>query len=238
LTKKELKAKEDIWGKKFIGKEEETMWTGIFGECIAKEIFLLHDFEVTKPKKISGMQLDWLVSSKESCDKFEYLVEVKTQTFYTTGTAGEKILSVPLKYACIGMPLKIISIANIEKLMREDYQCLPEMGVSNGLPKEKRKIIQSFEENCIFIGATDLLVNLSDKIATFPITETKLMNKKRLREIESGNVPTEIEIESNNVTEADIESFTNIFLGSIPFDLTNEEPIFKKRVVIDLTNED
>lgn len=51
------------------------------------------------------------------CD--DYVYEIKSRTYSTSGTAGEKILGVPLKYSEVpilyGKPLKIILVAYQEQ---------------------------------------------------------------------------------------------------------------------------
>jgi hypothetical protein len=52
-------------------------------------------------------------------------MEVKCGTYYTNGTAHEKILGCPFKYADIPIlyskPLKIVCIGGAEKICREQY---------------------------------------------------------------------------------------------------------------------
>jgi len=109
-----LTAAEAKWGKKtlqsaFPGEvQAEKMWTGKIGETIVQE----HFPEGWKPEKKGGMQPDW--------ETREYVYEVKTQSYFTSGTAGEKILGVPLKYRNIpdlyGKPLRILCLAGAEEI--------------------------------------------------------------------------------------------------------------------------
>jgi hypothetical protein len=84
-------------------------------------------------------------------------VEVKTETYYTTGTAGEKILGCPFKYAEVpiwyGKPLRILCLGGAEKACREEYGNLGDKG-----SPQKKKFLEFFKENQIeYVGATDLL---------------------------------------------------------------------------------
>ena len=84
------------------------------------------------------------------------MVEVKTVSYFTTGTASEKIFGVPWKYADVprlyGKPLQVVCLGNTEAisdLVRESEvperemlkRCWESMGIS-------------------FIGFTSLLNNL------------------------------------------------------------------------------
>ena len=90
------------------------------------------------------------------------IIEVKTGTFHTSGTAGEKILGCPFKYAEIPTlyekPLKILCIGGAEKICRENYGNLP--GVKCSI--QKKKFLDFFRENRIeYIGASDILKSRS-----------------------------------------------------------------------------
>jgi len=153
--KKELKILEDIWGRKIMKLRRpdlkmDKQWTNLFGEYIGEEIYFLFGKEVTKPVKKNNLQPD-----KEIDDA---IIEVKTETYYTEGTAGEKILGVPFKYAEVptlyGKPLKILCIGGAEKACREQYGNLP--GPKFSLIK--KNILDLYREKGIeYIGASDLL---------------------------------------------------------------------------------
>jgi len=178
-TGNSLKQTEDIWGKGIIDCSSKTMWTGVLGESIAREIFSAFGSEVSCPTIKEGKKIDLMVSLKSTditlptAAEQNFLVEVKNQTYFTKGTAGEKILGVSNKYCrtydLYKMPLKILCIANAEKLMREKYNFLPEMGVPDSCLAEHSEINDFYKERFAssYIGATDLLIALSDKM--FPL---------------------------------------------------------------------
>ena len=90
------------------------------------------------------------------------ILEVKTQTFYTSGTAGEKILGCPFKYSEVpdlwGKPLKIICLGGAEDICRRQYGNLPGEKCS----PQKKKFLDFFKENRIeYIAATDILKSFS-----------------------------------------------------------------------------
>lgn len=85
---------------------------GIFGEILVKEYYILTgEFKTDKPEKQGGHDLD-LETIKE-------MIEVKTGSYFTTGTAGEKIFGVPWKYADVprlyNKPLLIILLGGDKK---------------------------------------------------------------------------------------------------------------------------
>jgi hypothetical protein len=130
----------------------DKQWTNLFGEMIATELYLLMGQEVTTPSKINHYQPDL---------EAEKIIEVKTQTFYTDGTAGEKILGCPFKYAEIpilyGKPLTILCIGGAEKACREKYGNLE----GNQCSPLKKEFLEFYRSKKIeYIGATDLLNHL------------------------------------------------------------------------------
>jgi hypothetical protein len=91
-----------------------------------------------------------------------FIIEAKAETYFTTGTAGEKILGCPFKYAEIPVlynkPLKIICIGGAEKECREEYGNLSDLKCT----PQKKKFLDFFRENGIeYIGATDIMNKLS-----------------------------------------------------------------------------
>ena len=85
---------------------------GPFGEILAKEYYILiGEFKTDKPEKLGGHDLD--------LETFEKMIEVKTGSYFTTGTAGEKIYGVPYKYRKVprlyNKPLLIILLGGDKK---------------------------------------------------------------------------------------------------------------------------
>jgi len=159
-TSDELKYKslEDKWGQDIFKTRRpdlklDKQWTNKFGEYLCEEIFILLNKEISKPKKQQHYQPDYEVNDS--------IIEAKTGTYYTSGTAGEKILGCPFKYAEIpdlyNKPLKILCIGGAEKICREQYGNLAGLKCS----KQKKKFLDFFKENRIeYIGATDILKSL------------------------------------------------------------------------------
>lgn len=161
-----LKDKENEWGTSLLkeirpdcwrGKPMQTNWTTLVGECIAKEVLSLMGEASKKPKILSGYSPD--------LETEQYIYEVKTQTYYTTGTAGEKILGVPYKYSEVprlySKPLYIMCVACAEKMGREKYGILP----GNKITKNRQTMLDCYKEMDIqYVGITDLLLKCVTKL--------------------------------------------------------------------------
>jgi hypothetical protein len=106
-TFRTTKAQEDEWGRSLV-KTGSKMWTGMFGQLLIQELFP----DGWRPKCINGHQPDW--------ETPEFIIEVKTQSWFTPGTAGEKILGVPIKYRNVptlyGKPLRIVLFGRAESI--------------------------------------------------------------------------------------------------------------------------
>jgi hypothetical protein len=149
------KVLEDKWGQDMLKIRRpdlklDKQWTNKFGEHLCEEIYILLGKDVTKPVKKENYQPDSEVD--------DAILEAKTGTFHTSGTAGEKILGCPFKYAEIpdlySKPLKIICMGGAEKICREQYGNLAGPKCS----AQKKRFIDFFKENKIeFVGATDIL---------------------------------------------------------------------------------
>ena len=153
------KVLEDKWGQEVLKIRRpdlklDKQWTNKFGEHLAEEIYTLLGKTVSKPVKKEHYQPDSEVD--------DAILEAKAGTFHTSGTAGEKILGCPFKYAEIpdlyGKPLKILCMGGAEKVCRESYGNLPGAKCST----QKKKFLEFFRENRIeYIGASDVLRSLS-----------------------------------------------------------------------------
>jgi hypothetical protein len=156
----ELRKREKQWGMERLGWYQthtnkplpETQWTNAFGENIAKELLFLLETPSFKPRKIGSVQAD--LETKDA------LWEVKTGTYYTEGTAHEKIYGVPFKYsdvpALCQKPVKILCIGGAEKRCRKD-------GFLEGpqcTGKKKEFLDYCRENNIECLGATDILTQL------------------------------------------------------------------------------
>lgn len=159
------KKAEDIWGRHALKMRRPDLalkqqWTNKFGEHICEELFSLLGKNVSTPPKKKS-----LVKRKRyqpDCEIDDAIIEVKTGTYYTTGTAHEKILGVPLKYAEVpnlyNKPVKILCIGGAEKMCREQYGILPdEDDGAIGCP-HVNALLNVYKQNRIeYVGITTLL---------------------------------------------------------------------------------
>lgn len=152
------KSLEDKWGRNILKIRRpdlklDKQWTNKFGEHLCEEIFILLGKNITKPVNKEHYQPDYEID--------DAIIEAKANTYYTSGTAGEKILGCPFKYAEIpdlySKPLKILCIGGAEKICREQYGNLdgPKCSI------KKRIILNCFRDNGIeYISATEILKSL------------------------------------------------------------------------------
>ena len=153
------KVLEDKWGQAMLKIRRpdlklDKQWTNMFGEHICEEIYTLLGKTVTKPAKKEHFCPDREVDDS--------ILEAKVGTYFTTGTAHEKILGCPFKYAEVpdlyGKPLKILCMGGAEKMCRENYGNLPGKKFS----PQKKAFLDFFKEKGIeYVGASDILRSLS-----------------------------------------------------------------------------
>lgn len=149
------KNEEDIWGRNILKIKRpdlklDKQWTNKFGEHICEEIYYLMNENIKTATKKENYNPD--------LETDKYIIEVKTQTYYTIGTAGEKILGCPFKYAEIpelySKPLRILCIGGAEKISREQYGNL----LGSKCSKQKKRILDFYKSiNIEFISATEML---------------------------------------------------------------------------------
>lgn len=158
VDESKYKLLEDKWGQNTLklirpDLKLDKQWTNRFGEYLCQEIYTLIGKDVYKPTKKEHYQPD--------CEIDTNIIEVKTGTFHTSGTAGEKILGCPFKYAEIpdlySKPLTILCIGGAEKVCREQYGNL----AGSKCSIQKKRFLDFFKKNKIeYIGATDILISL------------------------------------------------------------------------------
>jgi hypothetical protein len=155
IPKSKYKEKEDEWGRNVLKTKRpdlvlDKQWTNKFGEHIIEELYMLINKPINKPNKINHLQPD--------LESEDFIIEVKTQTYYTTGTASEKILGTPYKYADIptlyNKPLKIVCIGGCEK-------ALLDFDVLNTNSENKKKILECYSQlNIEFVSFKQLIWDL------------------------------------------------------------------------------
>lgn len=155
---KKLKDLEDVWGRNILKKRRpdlklDKQWTNKFGEHLCEELYTLLGKTVSKPKKKKNYQPDSEID--------DHILEAKIGTYFTSGTAGEKILGCPFKYAEVptlySKPLIILCMGGAEKVCREQYGNLP----GPKCTEEKKRFLDFFKANGIeYVAATDILNSL------------------------------------------------------------------------------
>jgi len=123
----------------------------MFGELLCEELYNILGKNPHKPECKEHYQPDFETDNE--------IIEVKTQTYLTDGTAGEKILGCPFKYSEIpflyNKPLKIVCLGGAEKLSRERYGNLPGKKTNN----IKNNFLEFYKLHQIeFIGFSELLI--------------------------------------------------------------------------------
>ena len=94
------------------------------------------------------------------------VVEVKTQTYYTTGTAGEKVFGVPNKYRKVSKlrkkAVKVACVGFVECLA-EDEELLERSAGS----EEEDVYMNNYHKsvNVAYIGATDIMRSVVFKVS-------------------------------------------------------------------------
>lgn len=158
---KARKILEDNWGKKALKLKRPDLkldgqWTNKFGEHLLEEIYEIQNIKFKKPINKNNHQPDLEVD--------ECVLEAKAETYFTEGTAGEKILGVPFKYRNVPelykKPLKIYCLGGAEKSCREQY------GILDGpkMDKEAKEMLEFWKKKKIeYIGMSDALKNLIKK---------------------------------------------------------------------------
>jgi len=115
---------EKDWGNQVIGSNGGSQWTTMLCQDLVMEALIKlgrKNVRKTTPQKSSLR--DKRYQPDLECDQFVY--EVKGRNWCTPGTAGEKILGVPLKYGEVprlyGKPLQIVLVGYQEYEAKEGF---------------------------------------------------------------------------------------------------------------------
>jgi hypothetical protein len=155
-----LKMLEDVWGRETLRMYRpdlkfDKQWSGKFGECLVQELYTRLNKDIKKPVKKNHYSPDF---ETDNC-----IIEVKTSTYFTIGTADEKILGVPLKYCEVpelyGKPLMILCIGGAEQSCKDQY------GICGGdrYTPTKQKFLTFYRDNQItYTYFSDLISELPE----------------------------------------------------------------------------
>ncbi len=128
---------------------DEKTNTGNFGELLVKQILEDIGIQVEHQARVGNFKVDLLSD--------EAIYEVKTRTYSTSGTAGEKTTHVPFKYEEIATklrPLKVILVGY------QEFEAVYKFRLFN---LEKAHWLTFYESvNCHYIRLSSLLAKLND----------------------------------------------------------------------------
>ena len=149
---------ERLWGNNQIGSTNNGNWTTKYGEELVRKQFEMDKIPIWKPENKQGLQPDW--------ETPEYIIEVKTRNWTTSGTAGEKVFGVPYKYSDVpklyGKPLLIICVAYQEWELTH----IPKYNIfGTNVSENKRKQLELWKSMDIhFVPFSKLYKDLSHNI--------------------------------------------------------------------------
>lgn len=157
---KKSKQVEKEWGNKVMGTKDAKQWTTKFCEEVVREALIkLGRKNVRKTTSKKSSLRDKKYEPDLECD--EYVYEVKGRAWNTPGTAGEKILGVPMKYGEIPRlykkPLRIVLVGYQEYEAREHF-AFGDLLDAKKQTKELREALAFHKEHNIeYVAFTDIL---------------------------------------------------------------------------------
>ncbi|MFC1645324.1 hypothetical protein ACFL08_04845 [Patescibacteria group bacterium] len=166
---KKLKESNNIekeWGNNIIDGNGGGQWTTRLCEGIVMEALIrLGRKEVRKTTLKKSSLRDKRYSPDLECDDFVY--EVKGRNWTTPGTAGEKILGVPLKYGEVprlyDKPLQIVLVGYQEYEAREGF-AFGDLLDKDEQTKELQDSLAFYKEHSIeYVAFTDILKEIGLK---------------------------------------------------------------------------
>lgn len=163
----EAKMIEKEWGNAVIGGDGGGQWTTKLCEDLVMEgLIKLGRKNVRKTTPIKSSLRNKKYNPDLECD--DYVYEVKGSNWCVTGTAGEKILGVPLKYGEVPRlfkkPLQIILVGYQEYEARMGY-AFGDLLDENNQTKELHASLAFYKEQDIeYVAFTDILqaIGLND----------------------------------------------------------------------------
>ncbi len=151
---------EVAWGNSVMGKVELKQWTTTLCQNLVKEALIKLG---KKNVEIAKAKYGAIGKKKYSPDleTDDAIYEVKGRSWTTPGTAGEKILGVPLKYGEVpkvyGKPLKIVLVGYQEYEARRSFAFGDLLDEKNQTPDLKDSLAYFKVRNIEYIAFTDML---------------------------------------------------------------------------------
>ena len=160
---KKSKEVEKKWGNKIMHMVGAKQWTTTLCQNLVKEALIKlgrKNVKATTSKKSSLR--DKKYDPDLECD--DYVYEVKGRSWCTPGTAGEKILGVPLKYGELPRlykkPLQIILVGYQEYEAREKFAFGDLLDSKNQTPELHDSLAFYKEQRIEYVAFTDILNKL------------------------------------------------------------------------------
>jgi hypothetical protein len=157
---KRSKEIEKVWGNEVMETKDGKQWTTTLCQNLVMEALIelgRKHVKVTTAKKSSLRNKKY--DPDLECDDFVY--EVKGRSWCTPGTAGEKILGVPLKYGELprlyGKPLQIILVGYQEYEAREKFAFGDLLDPKNQTPELHESLAFYKEQEIEYVAFTDIL---------------------------------------------------------------------------------
>lgn len=153
---------EKAWARSVIGGAG-SQWTTLLCQELVREALIEMDRKnVKNAKPLSGSITNKKYHPDLQCD--DYVYEVKGRSWSTSGTAGEKILGVPLKYGEVPTlyqkPLRIVLVGYQEYEARHGFAFGDLLNPGNQTHNLKDTLEYFKERNIEYIGFTDILKQL------------------------------------------------------------------------------
>lgn len=148
------------WGNSVVDVKGKKQWTTVFCQNLVKEALEKlgrKNVRTTTSKKSTLRKKKY--DPDLECDDFVY--EVKGRSWCTPGTAGEKILGVPLKYGEVPRlyekPLKVVLVGYQEYEARNMWQFGDLLDPNNQTEELKASLEFHKKHGIEFVGFTDIL---------------------------------------------------------------------------------
>ncbi len=157
---REAKLIEDKWGNSIMGTEGNGQWTTSLCQNLVMEALIkLGRKNVRRADSIQSSVRD--KNYQPDIESEEYVYEVKGRNWSTTGTAGEKILGVPLKYGELprlyNKPLQIVLVGYQEYEAKNAF-AFGDLLDKNNQTQELRDSLAFYREHNIeYVAFTDIL---------------------------------------------------------------------------------
>lgn len=165
LSEKFLKPyqeQERDWARSLIGGVGSQWTTVLCQDLVMEALIKLGRKNVRKTTPMPSSLRDKNYQPDLECD--EYVYEVKGRNWTTTGTAGEKILGVPLKYGELPRlykkPLQIILVGYQEYEAKKGFAFGDLLDKNNQTPELRDSLAFYKEQHIEYVGLTDILKNI------------------------------------------------------------------------------